>query len=42
MSILMVMFDLALGWGLLLAGQILASRAVRSDEAASNTMPYGA
>jgi hypothetical protein len=33
MSILMVMFDLVLGWALLLAGQILASRAVRSDEA---------
>jgi hypothetical protein len=33
MSILMVMFDLVLGWGLLLASQILASRAVRSGEA---------
>jgi hypothetical protein len=33
MSILMVMFDLVLGWVLLLAGQILASRALRSGEA---------
>jgi hypothetical protein len=33
MSILMVMFDLVLGWGVLLASQILASRAVKSGEA---------
>ena len=33
MSILMVMVDLVLGWVLLLASQILASRAVRIGEA---------
>jgi hypothetical protein len=34
MSILIVMVDLVLGWGLLLSGQILASRAAGSGEAA--------
>ena len=33
MSILMVMFDLVLGWGVLLASQILASRPRESGEA---------
>ncbi len=33
MSILMVMVDLVLGWVLLLAGQVLASRAAGSSEA---------
>jgi hypothetical protein len=33
MSILIVMFDLVLGWGLLLASHFLASRAAGSGEA---------
>jgi hypothetical protein len=33
MSILIVMFDLVLGWGVLLASQVLASRPTGSGEA---------